>query len=432
MKVLVLGGGGREHALAWKLRGSKRIREVWCAPGNGGIGRDVQLAPFSADTPEGIAAAIEFARRNAVDLTVVGPEAPLVLGVVDRFQAAGLRVFGPTKAAAQLEGSKCFTKEFLARHGIPTAKFRNFDDPEEARRALDGSSFPLVIKADGLAAGKGVVIAQDRRSAQESIERIMVERVFGDAGSRIVLEEFLAGRELTLIVITDGETVLPLETAQDYKTIFDGQRGPNTGGMGSYSPNLPLTDPLVQKVVESILAPTLEGLRRDGTPFRGALYAGIMLTRDGPQLLEYNVRFGDPEIQSILLRLRTDLADVLEACLEGRLSRIRLDWDPRPAVCVVAASRGYPGTFDKGHPITGLDAAERPSRGLSPESADLKVFVAGARARGPGEPLETSGGRVLGVTVLGRDRADARRRAYDAMGRIHFEGMHYRRDIALD
>ena len=422
MKVLVVGGGGREHALAWTIARSPRVREVWCAPGNGGIARDVRCAPFGCDDEAGMEEAIRFVRERGIDLTVVGPEAPLVLGIVDRFQEEGLRIFGPNRAASRLEGSKCYTKDFLARHGIPTADYRVFDDPGVARAHIQEKDFErIVIKADGLAAGKGVFVCEGQDEALAAIDAVMVEKRFGAAGDLILVEDFVQGTELTQIILTDGETLVPLETAQDYKPAFDGNRGPNTGGMGSYSPHLDLDSPLVSRIMETIVQATIRGLADEGITYRGALYAGLMLTEAGPQVLEYNVRFGDPECQAILMRLRSDLVTAMDACIDGTLGKTCLEWDDRASVCVVAASRGYPEAYEKGKTIEGIEAAE--------SSDDVKVFCAGAQR--VDERLVTSGGRVLGITALGANREQARGRAYEALARLSFEGMTHRSDIGV-
>jgi phosphoribosylamine--glycine ligase len=424
VKVLVVGGGGREHTLVSTLARSRWRPKLYAAPGNAGIAAEAEIVPISADSPEGIARLVELARVEGIELTVVGPELPLVLGIADRFQEAGLRVVGPSAAAARLEGSKSFAKEFLKRRGIPSADFQVFSDPEEARRHLESRSMPAVVKADGLAAGKGVIVARERDEALRAVERILVERCFGDAGAQVVVEDFLEGREMSLMVLSDGVEFIPLETALDYKAAFDGDQGPNTGGMGSYSPCLALGSPLVQRILRSVIRPTLDGMQAEGAPFRGFLYAGLMLTQVGPRVLEFNVRLGDPETQVILSRLRSDLVDLLfDAVSEGGLAQRYLVWDPRPAVCVVATSGGYPGDYAKGLAIAGLDEAEG-------DSEDIKVYHAGT-ARSPEGNVVTSGGRVLGVTALGADVEEARASAYDAMAKLHFDGIRYRTDIAL-
>jgi phosphoribosylamine--glycine ligase len=430
-KVLVVGGGGREHALVSALAASPSRPAVYCAPGNAGIAAEAEIVELSPDSAVGIERLLEFARSSAIDLTVVGPEAPLVLGIADRFEEAGLAVFGPPAAGARLEGSKSFTKEFLARHHIATAAFEVFEEAADARRHVESCPLPVVLKADGLAAGKGVIVARERREALEAVDAILLERRFGEAGRKLVVEEFLEGAELSLMVITDGSSYLPLETAQDYTAAYDGGLGPNTGGMGAFSPHRPLGEPAMQRVLQSVIRPTLAGLREEGIAFRGVLYAGLMLTRGGPRVLEFNVRLGDPETQPILYRLRSDFLAVVTAALAGTeappdetLARQVLEWDPRPAVCVVAASGGYPGSYRKGLRIEGFDAAFQ-----STPPGELKIFHAGT-ARGPSGEVVTAGGRVLGVTALGATREEARRRAYRALEEIRFEGMSYRRDIA--
>lgn len=422
MKILVLGGGGREHAIVKSLRRSSASAEILCAPGNAGIARDARCLPISADTPEGIERLVAAALKERPDLTVVGPEAPLVLGVAERLEAEGLRVFGPRSAAARLEGSKCFAKEFLARHGIPTADFRIFDEPREARAYVERAAVPVVVKADGLAAGKGVFVARDRADALRAVEAILVERRFGEAGRRIVVEECLFGSEISFFAVLDGESFVVLETAQDYKPLEDGDRGPNTGGMGSYSPYLALEDPKAAAVLEQVVRPTARGLAKDGIAYRGVLYFGLMLTASGPRVLEFNVRLGDPEAQALLPRLETSFVELAERTLEGRLEGWRLSWDRRPSVTVVAASAGYPGRPETGAPISGLD------RGSDPE---VLVFHSGTRLREDGAVV-TAGGRVLAVTALGEDRARAREKAYAALGRISFSGMRFRRDIGAE
>ncbi|HVR76326.1 MAG TPA: phosphoribosylamine--glycine ligase [Planctomycetota bacterium] len=419
MKILVAGSGGREHALVSTLLRSPRKPRLYCAPGNAGIALEAQLVPIAPDSEEGIKKLVRFALSEGIDLTVVGPEPPLVLGIADLFEEAGLKVFGPRRAAARLEGSKCHAKEFLIRHDIPTAGFRIFDDARAAASHVERAALPVVLKADGLAAGKGVIVARTRGEALSAVDAILVERRFGAAGERLLVEEFLPGSELSLLVITDGESSVPLETAQDYKPLLDGDQGPNTGGMGCYSPYRELTDPVTRAALESVVEPTLKGLRKDGVDFRGLLYCGLMLTAEGPRVLEYNVRFGDPETQAILCRLETDLVELCERAIEGRLGGFRATWDRRHAVCVVAASPGYPARQRTGHKISGLSGPFPPG---------VKVFHAGTSAAPDGSVL-TSGGRVLGVTALGADRSSARTVAYEALSRIHFEGMQFRSDI---
>lgn len=426
MKVLVVGSGGREHALVSALRASSSVDEVFCAPGNAGISQEAHLLEARLQTPAGIAALAGEVKGHGIDLTIVGPEAPLVAGIVDEFESRGLRVFGCSKSAAQLEGSKSFTKEFLARHEIPTAAFAVFDRSGPAYEYIEKSAVPVVVKADGLAAGKGVIVAQSREEACEAVDAMMVEKRFGAAGERVVIEDCLQGSEISLFVLSDGEDYVLLETSQDYKPIFDGDRGPNTGGMGTYSPYFPVDDPVVEYARKEILEPTLNGMRADGNPFRGVLYAGLMITESGPQVIEYNVRFGDPEVQSLLIRLRSDFLELVDRSIDGELRGYCPEWDSRHAVCVVAASGGYPGSYATGKAITGLDSITSP---------DVKVYHAGT-VRGehedgsPGE-IVTSGGRVLGVTALGDTRDLARERAYGALENIRFEGMQFRKDIGL-
>jgi phosphoribosylamine--glycine ligase len=419
MRVLVVGSGGREHALVWKLRRSARAPEVYCAPGNAGIADSARCVPIAADDVRGL---VRFAAEEAIDLTVVGPEVPLTLGLVDRLAAAGLRAFGPTAAAARLEGSKAFTKELLRQLKIPTAFFGVFTDPDEALRYVDEVGTPVVVKADGLAAGKGVFICPTRDAAAEVVDELMRQRLFGDAGSRVVVEEFLEGEEVSFMAITDGTTVLPLATSQDHKRVHDGDQGPNTGGMGAYSPAPVMTRTLHDRVMREIMEPVVHGLARQGVAYRGVLYAGLMIQGEHVKVLEFNVRFGDPEAQVLLLRLRSDLLDLVERTCAGRLAGATIDWDPRPAVCVVLAAEGYPGTVEKGRPITGLDRLDGWRNGV--------VFHAATRREGrPDAPLTTDGGRVLGVTALGDTIERAVAEAYAAVERIHWPGMHYRRDI---
>lgn len=424
MNVLVIGNGGREHALAWKLAQSARVKRVFVAPGNAGTALDAENVDIS---PGDWKSLIQFARNEDIDLTVVGPEAPLAEGIVDAFHEAKLRIFGPTKAAAQLEGSKVFCKKVLREAGVPTADYRVFTDPDEAARHVwsryptEDEEVPLVVKADGLAAGKGVIVCSRRDEVLAAIDQIGRQRVFGDAGRELVLEERLDGQEASVLAITDGRTILTLPPAQDHKPAYDDDRGPNTGGMGAYCPAPLVDDDLLRWIEEKVLLPTIVTMKRKNMPFVGVLYAGLMITSRGPKILEYNVRFGDPECQPLLMRLKTDLVDVLEAAAEHRLERIGgLDWDPRPAVCVVMASEGYPGDYEKGRPIRGLeDAAQLP---------DVKVFHAGTARRG--EQTVTAGGRVLGVTALGESIATAKRQAYTAVKCIRWPGAWCRKDIS--
>jgi phosphoribosylamine--glycine ligase len=417
MDVLVVGGGGREHALAWKLRQSPRIREVFCAPGNGGIGGVATCVPIPADD---LPALLAFARERSIGLTVVGPEAPLSAGIVDLFESHGLRVFGASRAAAELEGSKSFAKELMRRHGIPTAEARSFTDPAAARAYVRAAGAPLVVKADGLAAGKGVVICRSVGEADDAIASIMERRAFGAAGARVLIEEFLVGEEASFLAFTDGTNVVAMPSSQDHKAVFDGDQGPNTGGMGAYSPAPVVTPALHEEVMRTVMAPTVRAMAEAGRPYRGVLYAGLMITASGIRVLEYNARFGDPEAQPILLRMKSDLLPVLEACIDGRLVTEPIAWHDDPAVCVVLASGGYPGSYPTGRPISGLEQAARVD--------GVVVFHAGTAARDG--RIVTTGGRVLGVTARGATLREAVDRAYEAAGKISFDGMHYRRDIA--
>lgn len=417
MRILIVGSGGREHALAWKIAQSPRLSRLFCAPGNGGTGLVAENVAFSDSDIAGLAA---FAERERIDLTVVGPELPLSLGLVDEFARRGLRVFGPARLAAELESSKIFAKRFMARHDIPTGGFHVAESAEEALAAVRSGEFgfPVVLKADGLAAGKGVIIAADLAAADDAIRRIMIEREFGSAGDRLLVEEFLRGREVSFIVITDGERILPLATAMDHKAVFDGDEGPNTGGMGAISPS-PFVGPgLHEEILRTIIRPTIDGMAAEGRPYRGALYAGLMLTEDGPRVLEYNGRFGDPETQPQLLRLESDLAGVLAAAADGKAPEA-LEWRADPSACVILASGGYPGHYEKGREIFGLEEAAR--------IPGIAVFHAGTK-RENGR-LVTNGGRVLGVCATGATLPETLRTVYAAIGKIAFEGMHYRRDI---
>ncbi|MCB9832886.1 MAG: phosphoribosylamine--glycine ligase [Planctomycetes bacterium] len=417
MKILVVGGGGREHALVWRLKQSPSEPEVICAPGNAGIAREVPCFDVAATDLESLA---ELARKQKVDLTVVGPEAPLCAGIVDLFQARGLKIFGPSKAAALLEGDKAFAKEIMSRHSIPTAGHRTFSELNAAliwaRETVD---YPLVVKAAGLAAGKGVVICRNPEEAEEAIRSMMEDQAFGSAGQRIVIEDFLVGEEASIIALTDGKTILVMESSQDHKRAFDGDEGPNTGGMGAYSPAPVVTEKLQSQIEREVLVPIVHALKHEGRPFSGVLYAGLMMTQKGPRVLEFNVRFGDPECEALMMRLRGDLAQALALCAEGRLDEADLSWSEEPAVTVVVAQEGYPGAVGSGRPIWGLDEVE--------ESDDLRIFHAATRRQG--SDWIASGGRVLAVTALGTDLAGARDKAYAAIDRLRFPGSFCRRDI---
>src|SRR5215471_15486117 len=416
MKVLVLGSGGREHALVWKLRQSPRISKLYCAPGNGGIADDAECLPADLKNLDAI---IALARRLQPDLTVVGPELPLTLGVVDEFMRRGFPVFGPTQAAARLESSKSFAKEFLKRYHIPTAPFAICDSIEQVRSALGHFHTPVVVKADGLAAGKGVVIAKNKEVAAGVAAEMLSGRMLGDAGRRVVLEECLKGDELSFLVFSDGERVAPLVAAQDHKRVGDGDTGPNTGGMGAYSTADMIDDQMRDWLVHHIAQPVITGMKAEGTEFKGVLYCGLMMTARGPMVLEFNCRFGDPETQPILMRLESDLVEAIEASIEGRISNGDFKWSPDASVCVVVASGGYPGTFEAGKKIIGLDEAG--------QVEGAKVFHAGTNQRDHG--YFTAGGRVLGVTARAGDLKTAVSRAYEAVGRIGFEGAYFRKDI---
>jgi len=416
MKILVIGSGAREHALTWKLRESGLMEEIYCAPGNAGIAQEAECRPVDVSNPAQI---LELANELKADVTVVGPEAPLVAGVVDEFKRARRVIIGPTRAAARLEGSKIFSKLFMQRHSIPTAAFKVAESFDQAVKALSEFGLPVVIKADGLAAGKGVVIARTREEAEKALDEFMRQRTLGSAGEKVILEEALRGEELSFIVLTDGRAILPLVPTQDHKAVFDDDQGPNTGGMGAYSEDAILDEPLRNEIIRTIVAPTLMGMAVEGTPYHGFLYCGLMLTSQGPQVLEYNVRMGDPEAQPIVMRLRSDLAELLLALSEDRLATLEPHWSPNPSVCVVLASRGYPGKPEVGKGITGIEAAE--TRG------GVKVFHAGTKFQDL--HLLSAGGRVLGVTATAEDLPRAIACAYSAVSKINFEGMHFRRDI---
>jgi phosphoribosylamine--glycine ligase len=417
MKILVLGSGGREHALAWKLRQSPRVSAVFCAPGNAGIAKHATCVPIKITEHEAL---VKFAREEGIGLTIVGPDDALAAGIVDRFQKDGLRIFGPTQSAARLESSKVFAKEFMQRHGIPAARSGHFSDSAEAQKFCRGMKYPLVVKADGLALGKGVIIARNAWESALAIHEIMDARKFGDAGNRVVIEEFLSGEECSIHALVDGKDYLLFPTAQDHKRALDGDQGLNTGGMGTFSPAAKLVPPvMVERIRSEVLAPFIAGLARDGLDYRGMLFPGLMITAEGPKVLEFNCRFGDPETQVLLTRLESDLLDLLEATIDGRLASVQAKWKPESAVCVVLASGGYPGAYATGRPITGL---ERDADGVT-------VFHAGTRAENG--RVVTAGGRVLGVTALAADLASARSRAYAAVEGIDFEGRQFRRDIAV-
>ncbi|MHB8810363.1 MAG: phosphoribosylamine--glycine ligase [Desulfobulbaceae bacterium] len=416
MNVLVIGGGGREHALVWKLRQSPRVDKIFCAPGNAGISKLATCVPLKANDIKGLTG---FALAQKIDLTIVGPEEPLTLGIVDAFTRKGLRIFGPTAAAAELEGSKVFTKDFLKKYDIPSAGYRVFAKAAPAKKYLQTAAMPCVIKADGLAAGKGVVICRNRAEAEEAVDLIMKDKAFGAAGNRLVIEEFLKGEEASFIAFADGTTVLPLPSSQDHKAIFAGDQGPNTGGMGAYSPAPVVTEALGRRVMDEVMLPTLRGMAAEGRPYKGMLYAGLMIDGDKLNVLEFNCRFGDPECQPLLLRLQSDLVEVIEAAIDGKLHKIKLKIDPRPTVCVVMASEGYPGKYPVGKQISGLAKAAR--------MKDVVVFHAGTSLKE--RKIVTAGGRVLGVTAIGADIGAALENAYRAVAAISWPGCYFRPDI---
>jgi len=416
MKVLLVGNGGREHALAWKIGQSPRVNQLYIAPGNAGTAEIGENVPIEANDIPGL---IEFAAREKIDLAVVGPEEPLCAGVVDEFAKAGIRAFGPTRAAARIEGDKAYAKELMRHRAIPTADARIFTKFRDAKAFVASRDAGVVIKAAGLAKGKGVIVCDDPAEGLIAVEKVMVQRAFGPAGDTVIVEEKLTGPEVSILCFVDGHTLYMLENAQDHKPIGEGDTGPNTGGMGAYSPTRLLDDALLRQVESEILVPIVDALRTDGAEYRGVLYAGLMITAGGPKVLEFNARMGDPETQPILMRLKSDLVEVIEAVLEDRLDKITLQWDERPAACVVMAAGGYPGSYESGKTITGLaDAASMPG---------VAVFHAGTRLEG--NRVVTAGGRVLGVTALGKTLEAARQRCYEAVAKIHFDGAYYRRDI---
>lgn len=419
MDILVIGGGGREHAIVWALRKSPKAGTIYCAPGNAGIGQIAECVPIAVHEFDKLTA---FAADKNVGLVVVGPDDPLADGIVDAFEAKNIPVFGPRKNAAEIEGSKTFMKDLLHKYGIPTASYEKFDNHEAALAYLNTQQAPIVIKADGLAAGKGVTVARTMEEARQALHDIMVAKVFGESGAQVVIEQFLEGQEMSILSFVDGETVRPMPAAQDHKPIFDGDRGPNTGGMGTYSP-LPHIDPaIVEKAIETIVKPTAKALVAEGRPFRGVLFAGLMIQPDGtPTTVEFNARFGDPETQVVLPRLKSDLLDIFLAAVNGKLADVDIEWRDRAAVCVILASEGYPGSYPKGRPINGLE--------MSTDEEDAVVFHAGTALNEQGQYV-TSGGRVLGVVGLGADIAEARQKAYEKAGRITFEGKQNRTDIA--
>lgn len=417
MKVLVVGGGGREHTLVWKIAQSPKVSKIYCAPGNGGISKLAECMDIKATD---LSALVNFAKQNEIDLVVVGPDDPLAMGLVDMMEAQGIKTFGPGKKAAEIEASKVFSKNLMKKYNIPTANYEVFEDASAAKEYLEKSSFPLVIKAEGLALGKGVIIALELEQALKAIDEIMIDRAFGDAGSRVVVEEFLQGQEVSILAFTDGNTVVPMVSSQDHKRIFDNDQGPNTGGMGTFSPSRIYSKDLAEECMERIFLPTIRAMEAEGRKFKGILYFGLMITKDGPKILEYNARFGDPETQVVIPRLKTDIIDIFEAVIEERLDKINIEWYPGGAACVVMASGGYPGKYNTGYEISGIEKTE---------SLGCMVFHAGTKM--DGDKLVTAGGRVLGVTALGKDLDEAIKKAYDGVEKIGFEGTHYRKDIGI-
>ena len=417
MKVLVIGGGGREHSLVWKIAQSPEVSKIFCAPGNPGISELAECIDITADQTSLLC---EFAVKEDIGLTVVGPEAPLVDGIVDVFSKHNLKVFGPDQKAAILEDSKVFSKLLLRKHGIPTADFKCFDDHSQARHYILSRGAPIVVKADGLSKGKGVFVCKTNDEALLAIDSIMKDRVFGNAGDQVVIEECLIGEEVSLLAFTDGRTIVPMESSQDHKTVYDGDEGPNTGGMGAYSPVPIMTSELYRGVEKNILVPTVHAMNKEGRPYKGVIYIGLMITSAGPMVLEFNVRFGDPEAQVILTRMKSDIVPIMLATISGGLDNVDLEWLPQASVCVVMASGGYPGQYDNGKEIKGLDSLKN-QEGIS-------VFHAGTKSEN--EKIVTNGGRVLNVVACGRDIKEAQKKVYEAVSKISFDGAHYRRDIA--
>ena len=416
MRVLVIGSGGREHALVWKIKQSPKVEKIFCAPGNAGTSEFADNIPIAADDIEGL---LQFAMKKEIGLTVVGPEQPLVMGIVDRFEVKGLRIFGPSASAAELEGSKSFSKDIMQKYGLPTAEYKIFTSAESATKYIQAKNCPLVVKANGLAAGKGVLLCRSSREALVAVDTIMRQRLFGEAGDQIVVEEFLEGQEISVLAFSDGQTVLLMDSAQDHKAVYDGDIGPNTGGMGAYSPAPVFTEIMQQKVRDKIMLPMVRAMQQEGRTYKGILYAGLMLTKTGPQILEFNARFGDPETQPLMVRMETDIIPLFEACIDGTLGQCQVNWRNKSSVCVVMTAEGYPGTYQKGEIISGLQNAN--------STPEVVVFHAGTKEQ-DGKVL-TNGGRVLGVTATGANTESAIQRAYDAVGKVNWRGVHYRKDI---
>lgn len=418
MKILVVGGGGREHTIIWKLAQSPLKPEIYCAPGNGGISKLATCVDIKATDIDGM---VKFAKENQIDLTVVAPDDPLVLGMVDRFEEEGLRAFGPRANAAVIEGSKVFSKELMKKYGIPTAKYEVFDNCDKALEYVRSTTYPTVVKAEGLALGKGVIIANNREEAEQAVLEIMHDKAFGDAGNRVVVEEFLVGQEVSVLAFTDGKTLIPMVSAQDHKRAYDGDQGLNTGGMGTFSPSRLYSKEIHEECMKNIFMPTMAAMNQEKRTFKGVLYFGLIMTADGVKVIEYNARFGDPETQVVLPRLETDLLTIFEAIIDERLSEVEVKWADNAAVCVVMASGGYPKSYEKGYEISGIEDAEN--------LGDITVFHAGTAVKG--DAFITNGGRVLGVTAVGSDLDAAIRHAYEGVEKISFKDMHYRKDIGI-
>ena len=414
MRILVVGGGGREHAICWKLNNESNVEKIYCAPGNAGISNVAECIDIGDSDIENL---LKFAKENQIDLTIVGPEIPLVAGIVDAFEKEGLKIFGPNKECAQLEGSKSFSKDFMIRHNLPTAKYKEYTDLDEAISEIDSFGYPVVIKADGLAAGKGVVIPENREDAITTLKEMMSDKKFGKAGDKIVVEEFLNGIETSILAFVDNDTIVPMVSSKDHKKVFEGEAGLNTGGMGTFSPSEIYTDELAKEVQEKILDKTLEGFKKDNLNYKGILFVGLMITEDGPKILEYNVRFGDPETQSVLFRLDTDLNKIISAILDNNLKNIEINYSKEEAICVMLTSGGYPENYEKGKVISGLENLD----------SDIVVFHSGTKFDNGN--IVTNGGRVIGITAKGKTVKEAGKKVYENIKKINFEGMHYRKDI---
>lgn len=414
MKILVVGGGGREHAICWKLSKEANVDKIYCAPGNAGISNVAQCIDIQDSNIENL---LNFAKENQIDLTIVGPEIPLVAGIVDKFEKEGLKIFGPNKKCAQLEGSKAFSKDFMIRHNLPTAKYKEYTDLDEAISEIDSFGYPVVIKADGLAAGKGVVIPENREDAITTLKEMMSDKKFGNAGDKIVVEEFLTGIETSILAFVDNDTIVPMVSSKDHKKVFEGETGLNTGGMGTFSPSEIYTEKLAKEVQEKILDKTLEGFKKDNLNYKGILFVGLMITEDGPKILEYNVRFGDPETQSVLFRLDTDLNKIISEILDNNLKNIEINYSKEEAICVMLTSGGYPENYEKGKVISGLENLD----------SDIVVFHSGTKF--DNENIVTNGGRVIGITAKGKTVKEAAQKVYENIKKINFEKMHYRKDI---